>query len=232
MCCLSCSTEVNDAPAERLALQDGEPALDLIEPRGACRRKVECHERVALEPFVVLLVCIQIVEDDLEPCLWIGGNDVIHEVEKFLAATAFLVCGPDLAGGNLEGGKQGCRAMPFVVVAVPGQGASVRQFQVALRPFKGLDRRLLIDAENNRVLGRRQIETDHIGGLCRKIRIVALAPAFAPARSIFCLRSDRQTYCTSTSPNARAINGPFQRANPLGGGWSRTLRMRWSVASP
>ncbi len=32
------------------------------------------------------------------------------------------------------------------------------------------------------------------------------------------LRSDRQTYCTSTSPNARAINGPFQRANPLGGG--------------
>jgi hypothetical protein len=32
--------------------------------------------------------------------------------------------------------------------------------------------------------------------------------------------------------NARAINRPFQRANPLGGGWSRTLRMRWSVTSP
>ena len=27
-------------------------------------------------------------------------------------------------------------------------------------------------------------------------------------------------------------SGAFQRANPLGGGWSRTLRMRWSVASP
>ena len=72
--------------------------------------------------------------------------------------------------------------MPFVVVAVPCQGASVRQFQIALRPFQGLDRRLLIDTENNRVFGRRHIKTDHIGGLCRKIRIVALAPAFAPGQ--------------------------------------------------
>ncbi len=38
-------------------------------------------------------------------------------------------------------------------------------------------------------------------------------------------RSDRQTYCTSTSPNIRAINGPLQCANSLGGGWSRTLRI-------
>ena len=91
---------------QRLALQDGEPALDLIEPRGACRRKVESYKRVAFQPFVVLLVRLQIVEDDLEPCLWIGGDEVIHEVEKFLAATAFLVRGPDLAGRNLKGGKQ------------------------------------------------------------------------------------------------------------------------------
>jgi hypothetical protein len=35
---------------QRLALQDREPALDLIEPRGARRRKVECHERVTPFP--------------------------------------------------------------------------------------------------------------------------------------------------------------------------------------
>jgi len=54
---------------QRLALQDGEPSLDLIEPRGACRRKVECHKRVAFQPFVVLLMGIQIVEDDLSRAL-------------------------------------------------------------------------------------------------------------------------------------------------------------------
>jgi hypothetical protein len=82
---------------------------------------VQCHERVTLESFVVLLVCIQIVEDDLQARLCIVRNDFIHEVEK---AAAFLVDGPDLTGGDLESGT-----MPFVVVAVPCQGASVRQFQ-------------------------------------------------------------------------------------------------------
>ena len=41
---------------QRLALQDG---LDLIKSRRACRRKVECYKRVAFQPFVVLLVCVQ-----------------------------------------------------------------------------------------------------------------------------------------------------------------------------
>src|SRR5664279_4166900 len=91
MCFLTWSTEVNDAPFSdwpcRIENQHS--------PRGACRRKVECHERVTLEPFVVLLVCIQIVEDDLQTGLWIVRDDFIHEVEKFLAAAAFLVGGPD-----------------------------------------------------------------------------------------------------------------------------------------
>jgi hypothetical protein len=75
---------------QRLALQDREPALDLIEPRGACRRKVECHERVTLEPFVVLLVCIQIVEDDLQTGLWIVRDD-------------FPRIGKDVEGGQGRG---------------------------------------------------------------------------------------------------------------------------------
>jgi hypothetical protein len=70
MCCLSCSTE--RCAGQRLALQNGEPSLDLIESRGARQRKVECYKRVAFQPFVVHLVCVQIVEDDLEPCRWIA----------------------------------------------------------------------------------------------------------------------------------------------------------------
>ena len=37
-------------------------------------------------------------------------------------------------------------------------------------------------------------------------------PPLRPVRSIFCARSKRQTYCTSTSPSAAASNGPVQRA--------------------
>jgi hypothetical protein len=87
-------------------LQDREPAFDLIEPRGACRRKVECHERVTLEPFVVLLVCIQIVEDDLQTGFWIDRNDFIHEVEKFLAA-AFLADAYSVVWRGRNAAKEG-----------------------------------------------------------------------------------------------------------------------------
>src|ERR1700694_485345 len=49
-------------------------------------------------------------------------------------------------------------------------------------------------------------------------------------RSILVLRRKRQTYWTSTSPSASASRGPVQRANPSGGGLSRRLRIRLSVA--
>jgi ADP-dependent phosphofructokinase/glucokinase len=48
-----------------------------------------------------------------------------------------------------------------------------------LRPFQGLDRRLFIDVENDRFGGRVHIKADDLGGLRRKVRIVALAPGFA-----------------------------------------------------
>src|SRR5579863_7636047 len=69
--------------------------------------------------------------------------------------------------------------MALVIVALASQGAAVGQLQIALRPFQSLDRRLFIDAENNRFGGRVHIKTDDIGGLRREIRIVALAPGFA-----------------------------------------------------
>ena len=46
----------------------------------------------------------------------------------------------DLAGGHFERSEQGRGPMPPVVVALPGQGASVGQLQVALRPLQGLNR--------------------------------------------------------------------------------------------
>ena len=69
--------------------------------------------------------------------------------------------------------------MPLVVVALPGQGAAVRQLQIALRPLQSLDRRLFIDTENNRLGGRIDIKADHIGGFRHELGVVALAPGFA-----------------------------------------------------
>ena len=53
-----------------LLLQDGEPDLDLVEPRGSGRREVETNVGMTLEPAVVLgLVGVEVVEHDMEAVL-------------------------------------------------------------------------------------------------------------------------------------------------------------------
>ena len=129
-----------------------------------------------------LLVGIEVVEDDVDGRVGMSGDDVVHEVEELDAPPALLVRGRHLAGGHLEGGEQGRGAVALVVVAVAGQRPAVRQLQIALRPLQRLDRRLLVDTDDDGVLGRRHVEPDHIGGLGGELGIVALAPGFAPGR--------------------------------------------------
>ncbi len=64
--------------AERLALQNGEPYLDLIEPRRSCRREVEVHLGVLLEPMLILLVGVEVVDDDVKLAIRKGGNDAVQ----------------------------------------------------------------------------------------------------------------------------------------------------------
>ena len=93
-----------------------------------------------------------------------------------------FVRGRDLAGGHLEGGKQRRGAVALVVVAVAGQRPAVGQLQIALRPLQRLDRGLLVDADDDRVLGRRHVQPDHVGRLGGELGIVALAPGLAPVQ--------------------------------------------------
>ena len=91
------------------------------------------------QPCLVLLVRVQIVEDHLEAFLRVGCHDIVHEGQELLSAPALLVLGLDLAGGHLEGGEQGRGAVALVVVAVPGQRASVRQLQIALGALQSIE---------------------------------------------------------------------------------------------
>ena len=66
MCCSSCFEACEGRAAERLPLQDREPYLDLIEPGRACRREMKLHIGMGLEPTLVLLVGVEIVEDNVK----------------------------------------------------------------------------------------------------------------------------------------------------------------------
>src|SRR6185369_5872696 len=120
---------------------------------------------VFLEPALVLLVRIEIVEDDVKRTIREGGNQAVHKAEELDAAAALGMRCDDPAGSDVERGKQGRGTVPPVVVALAGQGAPVRQLQIALRPLQGLDRRLFVDTEDNR-LGRGECQIFCVRGLC------------------------------------------------------------------
>ena len=106
---------------------------------GSRRREVEMHVRVALEPAVVLgLMGIEIVEDDVDGGVWIGRDDVVHEVEELDAPPTLLVRGGDLAGRHLEGGKQRRSAVALVIMAMTGQRPPIRELEIALRSLQRL----------------------------------------------------------------------------------------------
>src|SRR5262249_47960665 len=133
---------------------------------------------VFLEPVLVLLVGIEVVEDHVQLAIRKDSNDAVHEVQKLDAATPLGMRRDDLSGRHFECCKQGRGAMPFVIMALAGQGAPVRQLQVALRSLQRLDRRLFVDTENNRLRWGIDIKPNHLGGFRYKRRVVALAPRF------------------------------------------------------
>ena len=66
MCSCKLFEACEGSAAERLPLQDREPYLDLIEPGRACRREMKLHLGVGLEPMLILLVGVEVVEDDVK----------------------------------------------------------------------------------------------------------------------------------------------------------------------
>ena len=84
-----------------------------------------------------------------------------EEVDRGVARTGLH---GDLAGRYVERGEQAGRAVALVVVGVAlDLAGSERQHR--LGPVERLDLGLLVDAQHDRPLGRRQIQPDHVADL-------------------------------------------------------------------
>ena len=100
---------------------------------------------MSLQPALVLLVRVEIIEDDVQLAIREGGDKAVHEAVELDAAAPFRMLRNDPPAGYVKRCKQGRGAMPLVVVALARQGAPVRQLQIPLCPFQRLDRRFFID---------------------------------------------------------------------------------------
>ena len=156
-----------DAALETLLGKFGQESLDGIEPGGRGRGEVEDDAGMAFEPFHDLGVPVSgiIVDNGVDRLVLRNvGLDGVQEADELLMPVSLHAPPDDLAFENVEGGKQCGRAVAFIVVG-HRPGAPSLQRQSGLCPIEGLYLALLVDRQNDGVVGRVDIEANDVSPL-------------------------------------------------------------------
>jgi len=178
-------------PIKRGTLQDAEPALDLIEPACVSRCEVKMNFGMLLQPAIVLgFVRREVVENDMNLLVLVVSDDIVDEAQEFATPAPIRVSNLDLAAQHIERSKQRRRSMSGVFVIDASNRHAIREPQVTLGPFQGLNRRFLIYRDYDCVLRRIQIKPDDVCRLASKFRIGADAPGSGPLELDLVLAQD------------------------------------------
>ena len=139
----------------------------MVEPGGIGGREVNVPARTACQPSsdLGMLVGGVVVDDEMDVELgWHVGLDVTQEGEELLMAMAGFALGDDRTVKHVESGEQRGCAVALVVV---GDAFDVAEphGKHGLGAFEGLDLALLIDAKHHCLVGRIEINPDHVAQL-------------------------------------------------------------------
>src|SRR5579863_5658333 len=119
-----------------------------------------------------MLVRAVVIQDEMNgPAAGCDPVEFLQKTEELLMPVAGMTLGDYGAGFYVEGGKQGGRSVPPVIVS-PAFRKTGPERQNRLCTIQRLDLALLIDAENQRSIRRVQVPADdiadlrHKGGVC------------------------------------------------------------------
>ena len=88
--------------SQSLAAQDTEPNLNLIEPGGVGWSEMKMDIGVSSQPTILFwLVAGKIIQNHVNFLIEMSGQDSVHKLEEFPAASAPVVAGLNLAAGNV-----------------------------------------------------------------------------------------------------------------------------------
>ena len=149
------------------------PHLDEIQPRGARGHKVQIEPRMPAEPPLNRrrLVRRVVIDDRVDRHVRRRFRvEQVQELTKFLMTMARQARADDGAFEDIQRGKQGGRAVPFVVVGHRAGPAGLHR-QARLRPLQRLDLALFVDTEDQGLLRRIHIESDDVGELLQEPRV-------------------------------------------------------------
>ena len=164
------------AAADAFARDLSEEAFDEVQPRGSRRGEVEVKPWVLAHPRLHGRVRVRavVVEDEMDVLLAGGlAIDLVQEGEELGMRMAGVAGVDHVALQDIEGGKQRRRPVPCVVMRLPGRQPRP-QGQHRLGPIQGLDLALFVNAQDQRLRGRVQVEADHVPQLADEVRVAVL----------------------------------------------------------
>ncbi len=131
---------------------------------------------------VGMLVGGVVVDDDMDH-LFLGhsGLNEVQKPDELLTAMTLHALANNLALKDIERREQGCDAMALVIVGY-GASAPLLHRQPRLGAIKRLNLALLIDRQDNGVVGRIDVEADDLVQFGGKLRIVGQLELTHPVR--------------------------------------------------
>lgn len=119
-------------------------------------------------------VNIEVIQDDMQLLSRIPGDHLVEESQKVAPPSALRMPTPHLPSQHLQGGKQRDGPMALVQMAEARHRVAIGQLQVALGSLQGLDMRLLLDRQDDGILGRIEVQAHNVGRLGRKLGSVLI----------------------------------------------------------
>ncbi len=107
--------------------------------------------------------------------------DAIQETDKITTSMPFHAVADNLAIEHVQCRKKGGRSISFVIMR-HGSAATFVKREARLGAIKCLNLRLLIEAQNHRMFGRIQIQTDDVTKFLYKILVLGKLERFDAMR--------------------------------------------------
>ena len=151
--------------------------------------------------------------------------DGVEEAAELAGAMTTMELAQHLAAGHVESGEQAGGAVAFVIVAAAFD-LSRAHGQQRRRAIQRLNLALLVHAQNQRSVGRVQVEADDVADLVDKQRIAA------QFESLAAMRLQRKSAPDAADAALAQSGGLGQRARgPVGGSFRLVSRVRASTRS-
>ena len=166
-----CLDAAIDAAPDLFVGDERKEALNLIEPGRTGRREMDVPARPFCEPVADQrsLVGGVVVHDEMDiETARDGGLDLVEELAELCGPVTGIALADDLARRNVERREELCRAVTRVVVAAPC-GLTGAHGQHGLAAVERLDLGLLVHTQDDSMLGRGDVEADHIAHLGHEV---------------------------------------------------------------